>query len=183
MVRNCLAVCGFIGALSTVDLSAAEKAYDPGVTDIEIKIGQTMPYSGPASSYGTVGKVEAAYFRMINHNGGINGRKINLNALDDGYSPLNNVEQVRRLVEVDQVLATFSTLGTPTNSAIVEYMNRNKVPQLFVASGATKWGDYEHTPWTIGWQPAYQTEGLWAADPTTRTTFWPSPSACWSSFS
>ncbi len=139
--------------------ATAQKQYGPGVTDTEIKIGQTMPYSGPASSYGTIGKVESAYFKMINDNGGINGRKINLISLDDGYSPPKTVEQVRRLVEQDQVLATFQTLGTPTNTAIVEYMNKNKVPHLFVATGATKWGDYTHTPWTIGWQPSYQTEG------------------------
>ena len=139
--------------------ATAQKKYGPGVTDTEIKIGQTMPYSGPASSYSTIGKVESAYFRMINDNGGINGRKINLISLDDGYSPPKTVEQVRRLVEEDEVLATFQTLGTPTNSAIVEYMNKNKVPHLFVATGATKWGDYEHTPWTIGWQPTYQAEG------------------------
>jgi branched-chain amino acid transport system substrate-binding protein len=137
----------------------AQKKYGPGVTDTEIKIGQTMPYSGPASSYGTNGKVEAAYFRMINDNGGINGRKINLISLDDGYSPPKTVEHMRRLVEVDHVLATFQTLGTPTNSAIVEYMNKNRVPHLFVGSGATKWGNFERTPWTIGWQPAYQAEG------------------------
>jgi branched-chain amino acid transport system substrate-binding protein len=137
----------------------AQKQYGPGVTDTEIKLGQTVPYSGPASSYGTIGKVEAAYFRMINEHGGVNGRKIDLISLDDGYSPPKTVEQVRRLVEEDHVLGTFQTLGTPTNTAIVNYMNEHKVPQLFVATGATKWGDYKHTPWTMGWQPTYQTEG------------------------
>jgi ABC-type branched-subunit amino acid transport system substrate-binding protein len=131
----------------------------PGVTDTEIKIGQTQPYSGPASAYGTIGKVEAAYFAMINEKGGINGRKINLISLDDGYSPPKTVEQARRLVEQDDVLLLFQTLGTPPNSAIHKYMNQKKVPQLFVATGATKWGDPEHFPWTMGWQPSYQTEG------------------------
>ncbi len=130
----------------------------PGVTATEIKIGQTNPYSGPASAYGTIGKVEAAYFNMINEKGGINGRKINFISLDDGYSPPKTVEQVRRLVEQDEVLMLFQTLGTPPNSAIHKYMNQKKVPHLFVATGATKWGDPEHFPWTMGWQPNYQTE-------------------------
>jgi branched-chain amino acid transport system substrate-binding protein len=129
------------------------------VTDTEIKIGQTMPYSGPASSYGTIGRAEAAYFAMINEKGGVNGRKINLISLDDGYSPPRTVEQVRKLVEQEGVAFTFNTLGTPTNTAIHKYMNARKVPQLFVATGATKWGDPEHFPWTMGWQPTYQTEG------------------------
>jgi len=139
--------------------AAAEKNYAPGVTDTEIKLGQTMPYSGPASSYSTIGKAEAAYIKMINEKGGVNGRKINLISLDDGYSPPKTVEQVRRLVEQDGVAAIFNPLGTPTNSAIQKYLNDHKVPQLFVATGATKWGDPEHFPWTIGWQPTYQTEG------------------------
>ncbi len=137
----------------------AQKNYGPGVTDTEIKIGQTMPYSGPASAYGTIGRSEAAYFNMINDQGGINGRKINFISLDDGYSPPRTVEQVRKLVEEEQVLLLFQTLGTPTNTAIHKYMNAKKVPQLFVATGATKWGDPEHFPWTMGWQPNYQTEG------------------------
>jgi branched-chain amino acid transport system substrate-binding protein len=137
----------------------AQKNYGPGVTDTEIKIGQTMPYSGSASSYGTIGRAEAAYFNMINDQGGVNGRKINLISLDDGYSPPRTVEQVRKLVEEEQVLLLFQTLGTPTNTAIHKYMNAKKVPQLFVATGATKWGDPEHFPWTMGWQPNYQTEG------------------------
>ncbi|HWG79937.1 MAG TPA: ABC transporter substrate-binding protein [Stellaceae bacterium] len=139
--------------------AAAQKKYAPGVTDTEIKIGQTMPYSGPASSYGTIGRAEAAYFAMINEKGGVNGRKINLISLDDGYSPPRTVEQVRKLVEQDGVAFTFNTLGTPTNTAIHKYMNQHKVPHLFVATGATKWGDPEHFPWTMGWQPTYQTEG------------------------
>ena len=137
----------------------AQKNYGPGVTDTEIKIGQTMPYSGPASAYGTIGRSEAAYFNMINDQGGVNGRKINFISLDDGYSPPRTVEQVRKLVEEEQVLLLFQGLGTPTNTAIHKYMNAKKVPQLFVATGATKWGDPEHFPWTMGWQPNYQTEG------------------------
>jgi branched-chain amino acid transport system substrate-binding protein len=130
----------------------------PGITATEIKIGQTMPYSGPASAYGTIGKAEAAYFKMINEQGGINGRKINLISLDDGYSPPKAVEQIRRLVEQEGVAFTFNTLGTPSNTAIQKYMNEKKVPQLFVATGASKWGDPEHFHWTIGWQPDYRTE-------------------------
>jgi ABC-type branched-subunit amino acid transport system substrate-binding protein len=137
----------------------AQKKYGPGVTDTEIKLGQTMPYSGPASAYGTIGKTEAAYFRMINEQGGVNGRKLNLISLDDGYSPPRTVEQIRRLVEDEQVLFTFQTLGTPSNTAIQKYMNARKVPHLFVATGATKWGDPQHFPWTMGWQPTYQHEG------------------------
>ena len=139
-------------------VALAQKKYGPGATDTEIKIGQTMPYSGPASAYGTIGKTEAAYFKMINDQGGINGRKINLVSLDDGYSPPRTVEQIRRLVEEEEVLFTFQTLGTPPNTAIHKYMNAKKVPQLFVATGATKWGDPEHYPWTMGWQPTYQHE-------------------------
>jgi branched-chain amino acid transport system substrate-binding protein len=139
--------------------SYAQKKYGPGASDTEIKIGQTMPYSGPASAYGAIGKAEAAYFKMLNEEkGGINGRKINFITLDDGYSPPKTVEQVRRLVEEDQVLATFQTLGTPSNTAIHKYMNAKKVPQLFVATGATKWGDPKNFPWTMGWQPNYQAE-------------------------
>ena len=138
--------------------AAAQKKYDPGASDTEIKIGQTMPYSGPASAYGTIGKAEAAYFKMINEQGGINGRKINFITLDDGYSPPKTVEMVRRLVEQDEVLLVFQTLGTPSNTAIHKYMNAKKVPQLFVATGATKWNDPTGNPWTMGWQPNYQTE-------------------------
>ena len=136
----------------------AQKKYDPGATDTEIKIGNTMPYSGPASAYGTIGKAEAAYFKMINDEGGINGRKINFISLDDGYSPPKTVEMARKLVEQDEVLLIFQTLGTPSNTAIHKYMNAKKVPQLFVATGATKWNDPKNFPWTMGWQPNYQTE-------------------------
>jgi ABC-type branched-subunit amino acid transport system substrate-binding protein len=137
---------------------AADKAYGPGVTDSEVKIGQTMPYSGPASGYGSVGITEQAYYRMINEQGGVNGRKINLLSLDDGYSPPKTVEQTRRLVESEQVLAIVGALGTAANTAIHKYLNDRKVPQLFVSTGATKWGDPKHFPWTMGWQPNYQTE-------------------------
>ena len=137
----------------------AEKQYGPGVTDTEIKIGNTGPYSGPASSYGTIGKSEAAYFRMLNDQGGVNGRKINFISYDDAYTPPKTVEQVRKLVEEDGVLLMLAPLGTPTNSAIQRYLNQKKVPQLFVATGATKWNDPKHFPWTMGWQPNYQSEG------------------------
>ncbi len=133
--------------------------YGPGASDKEIKLGQTMPYSGPASAYGTIGKVEQAYFKMINEQGGVNGRQINLISLDDGYSPPRTVEQVRKLVEQDEVLALFQTLGTPPNSAIHKYVNLKKVPHLLLATGATKWADPEHFPWTIGLNLSYQSEG------------------------
>jgi len=130
----------------------------PGVTATEIKIGQTMPYSGPASAYGVIGRTDAAYFKMINDEGGVNGRKINLISLDDAYSPPKTVEQVRRLVEDEKVAFLFNTLGTPPNTAIRPYCNENKIPQLFVATGAAKWDDPKHFPWTMGYQPSYQTE-------------------------
>jgi branched-chain amino acid transport system substrate-binding protein len=130
----------------------------PGVTDTEIKIGQTMPYSGPASAYGVIGRTEAAYFKMINDQGGINGRKINLISLDDAYSPPKTVEQVRRLVEDEKVAFLFQTLGTAPNLAIRQYLNDNKVPQLFVSTGAAVFADPQHFPWTIGYNPNYQTE-------------------------
>jgi ABC-type branched-subunit amino acid transport system substrate-binding protein len=136
----------------------AQKKYDPGATDTEIKIGNIMPYSGPASAYGVIGKTEAAYFNKINAEGGINGRKINFISYDDGYSPPKAVEQARKLVESDEVLLVFNSLGTPSNSAIQKYMNGKKVPQLFVATGATKWNDPSNFPWTMGWQPSYQAE-------------------------
>ena len=129
-----------------------------GVTKTEIKIGHTIPYSGPASAYGVIGKSHVAFWKMINDKGGINGRKINFISLDDGYAPPRTVEQVRRLVEQDEVACLFNTLGTPNNSAIQKYVNAKKVPCLFVATGADKWGDYEHFPWLIGWQPSYQIE-------------------------
>jgi branched-chain amino acid transport system substrate-binding protein len=136
----------------------AQKQYDTGASDTEIKIGNIMPYSGPASSYGVIGKTEEAYFRKINAEGGINGRKINFISYDDGYSPPKTVEQARKLVESDEVLLIFNGLGTPPNSAIQKYMNMKKVPQLFVATGATKWNDPKDFPWTMGWQPSYQSE-------------------------
>ena len=138
--------------------SLAQKKYDPGASNTEIKIGQTMPYSGPASAYGTIGKVEAAYFKKVNDEGGINGRKINFISLDDAYSPTKTVEMVRRLVEQDEVLLVFGPLGTPSNTAIHKYMNEKKVPQLFVTTGATKWNDPQNFPWTMGYQPNYQAE-------------------------
>ena len=137
----------------------AQKKYDTGATDTEIKIGNTNPYSGPASSYGVIGKTIEAYFKKVNADGGINGRKINFISYDDGYSPPKAVEQVRKLVESDEVLLVFNPLGTPGNTAIQKYMNQKKVPQLFVATGATKWNDPKNFPWTMGWQPNYQTEG------------------------
>src|ERR1700730_5856718 len=136
----------------------AQKKYDTGATDTEIKIGNIMPYSGPASAYGVIGKTEAAYFKKINDAGGINGRKINFISYDDAYSPPKTVEQARKLVESDEVLFIFNSLGTPPNSAIHKYMNSKKVPQLFVATGATKWNDPKDFPWTMGWQPNYQSE-------------------------
>jgi branched-chain amino acid transport system substrate-binding protein len=136
----------------------AQKKYDPGATDTEIKIGNIMPYSGPASAYATIGKTEQAYFNKINAEGGINGRKINFISYDDGYSPPKAVEQARKLVEADEVLLIFNPLGTPSNSAIHKYMNSKKVPQVFVSSGAAKWNDPKNFPWTIGWQPSYQVE-------------------------
>nr|WP_271672843.1 ABC transporter substrate-binding protein [Bradyrhizobium sp. CCBAU 51627] len=142
--------------LSTAAL--AQKKYDTGATDTEIKIGNIMPYSGPASSYSVIGKTEAAYFNKVNAEGGINGRKINFISYDDGYSPPKTVEQARKLVESDEVLFIFNSLGTPPNSAIHKYMNTKKVPQLFVATGATKWNDPKEFPWTMGWQPNYQSE-------------------------
>jgi len=136
----------------------AQKTYDTGATDTEIKIGNTMPYSGPASAYGTIGRTEAAYFKMVNEQGGVNGRKINFISVDDSYSPPKTVEMARQLVEQDGVLFLFNTLGTASNSAIQKYMNTKKVPQLFVATGAAKWNDPQNFPWTMGYQPNYQTE-------------------------
>lgn len=133
--------------------------YAPGVTSTEIRIGNIMPYSGPASAYGTIGKVEAAYFRKVNDEGGVNGRMLNFISVDDGYSPPKAVEMARRLVEQDEVLLIFNSLGTPSNSAIHKYMNAKNVPQLFVATGASKWNDPKDFPWTMGWQPNYHTEG------------------------
>jgi branched-chain amino acid transport system substrate-binding protein len=145
-------------AAMTACLSAGAMADSPGVTATEIKIGNTMPYSGPVSSYSPIGKLETAYFKMINEQGGIAGHKIDFISLDDGYSPPKTVEQTRRLVEEDQVDFLFNTLGTPTNSAIVRYVNQKKVPHLFVATGAAKWGGEKQYPWTTGFQPDYRTE-------------------------
>jgi branched-chain amino acid transport system substrate-binding protein len=145
-------------AVATASPALAQKKYDPGATDTEIKIGNTNPYSGPASAYGQIGKTIAAYFKMVNDHGGINGRKINFISYDDSYSPPKAVEDARKLVESDEVLFLFQTLGTPSNTAIEKYMNAKKVPQLFVASGATKFGDPKEFPWTMGWQPTYQSE-------------------------
>jgi branched-chain amino acid transport system substrate-binding protein len=150
------AALAILAASSTAAL--AQKKYDIGATDTEIKIGNIMPYSGPASAYGVIGKTEQAYFNKINTEGGINGRKINFISYDDGYSPPKTVEQARKLVESDEVLFIFNSLGTPPNSAIQKYMNSKKVPQLFVATGATKWNDPSEYPWTMGWQPNYQSE-------------------------
>jgi branched-chain amino acid transport system substrate-binding protein len=137
---------------------AGEKRYGPGVSDTEIKIGQTMPYSGPASGYASVGLTEVAYIKMLNEQGGINGRKVTLVSLDDGYSPPKTVEQTRRLIESDNVLAIVGSLGTAANSSIERYLNEHEVPQVFIATGATKWGDPQHFPWTMGWAPNYQLE-------------------------
>ena len=146
-------------AIITSGSAVAQKAYGPGVTDTEIKIGNIMPYSGPASAYGMNGKVQAAYFKKINDHGGINGRKINFISYDDAYSPPKTVEQARKLVESDEVLLIFNPLGTPGNAAIHKYMNAKKVPQIFVGSGASKWNDPKNYPWTMGWIPNFQTEG------------------------
>ena len=156
--RSALALA--LGAAFFAQNATAQAAkYGPGASATEIKLGQTMPYSGPASAYGTIGKVEQAYFKMINDNGGINGRKVNLISLDDGYSPPKTVEQVRRLVEQDEVLALFQTLGTPPNSAIHKYVNAKRVPHLLLATGATKWNDPKNFPWTMGFNLSYQSEG------------------------
>ena len=145
-------------AFASTGSALAQKKYDSGASDTEIKIGNIMPYSGPASAYGVIGKTEAAYFNKINAEGGINGRKISFITYDDGYSPPKAVEQARKLVESDEVLVVFNPLGTPSNTAIEKYMNSKKVPQLFVATGATKWNEPKEFPWTMGWQPSYQSE-------------------------
>jgi len=149
-----------LGSAAALALTVgAVQAETVGVTDTEIKIGNTNPYSGPASSYGTIGKSISACFDKLNEDGGINGRKLNFVSLDDGYSPPKTKEQIRKLVEREKVAFLFQTLGTPTNSAVHGYVNKKKVPHLFVATGATKWGDPKNFPWTMGWQPNYQTEG------------------------
>jgi len=152
-------VASFTLPILAATLGAAEKHYGPGVTDTEIKLGQTMPYSGPLSGIGTTGRAELAYFEKVNREGGLNGRRINLISLDDGYSPPKTVEQIRKLVEQEQVLAVFHPLGTPTNAAIYKYMNARKVPHLFLGSGLDRWGDPNHYPWTMPGVPTYRMEG------------------------
>ena len=158
-LQNLVALTVFAVAATVATTAQAQKKYDPGASDTEIKIGNIMPYSGPASAYGTIGKAQAAYFNKINAEGGINGRKINFVSYDDAFSPPKAVEQARKLVESDEVLLIFQPLGTQSNSATQKYMNSKKVPQLFVATGATKFGDPQNFPWTMGWQPNYQSEG------------------------
>ncbi len=155
-----VSAAAIVGVALAAPHALAQKKYDPGASDKEIKVGGIMPYSGPASAYAAIGKAEAAYFRKINDEGGINGRKINFISVDDGYSPPKAVEMARKLVEQDEVLLIFNPLGTPSNSAIHKYMNAKKVPQLFVATGASKWNDPKGFPWTMGWQPNYQTEAV-----------------------
>src|ERR1700681_3661299 len=145
-------------AVAVASAADAQKKYDPGATDTEIKAGNIMPYSGPASAYATIGKTEDAYFTKSNAEGGTNGRKISFISYDDGYNPAKTVEQARKVVEADEVLLVFNSLGTPGNTAIQKYMNAKKVPQLFVSTGAAKWNDPKNFPWTMGWQPNYQTE-------------------------
>jgi branched-chain amino acid transport system substrate-binding protein len=157
--RSVLAAAPAALSFGLPSLARAAKNYGPGVSDTEIKVGNTCFYSGPASSYGTIGKAEAAYFKMVNDQGGVNGRKINFISYDDAYSPPKTVEMVRKLVEQDGVLLMLNSLGTPTNTAVWHYLNQKKVPQLFVGTGATKWDDPKGHPWTMGWQPSYQAEG------------------------
>jgi ABC-type branched-subunit amino acid transport system substrate-binding protein len=159
MKHRLIPIAALLAAALASPAALAQKKYDPGASDREIKIGNTNPYSGPASAYGTIGKVIGAYFKMLNEQGGINGRKINFISYDDGYSPPKTVEMARKLVEQDEVLFLFQTLGTPSNTAIHKYMNMKKVPQLHVATGASKWNDPKNFPWTMGWQPNYHTEG------------------------
>src|SRR5258707_7222901 len=156
--RSAVFTTALIATVAISGTALAQKKYDTGASDTEIKIGNIMPYSGPASAYGVIGKTEEAYFKKINAEGGINGRKISFVTYDDGYSPPKAVEQARKLVESDEVLVLFNPLGTPSNSAIQKYLNAKKVPQLFVATGATKWNDPKDFPWTIAWQPSYQSE-------------------------
>jgi ABC-type branched-subunit amino acid transport system substrate-binding protein len=160
-----IAALGF----ATASPAWAQKNYGPGVTDTEIKIGQTMPYSGPASAYGSLGRTMVGYFKMINDQGGINGRKINMISLDDGYVPAKTLESTRRLVEQDEVLVVTGSVGTPTNSAVHAYLNQKKVPQLFVNTGAGKWNDPKGFPWTTGWAPTYPLEGRVFAEHILRT--------------
>jgi ABC-type branched-subunit amino acid transport system substrate-binding protein len=157
-VSSFLALAITTGVLGTTAGVLAEGQYGPGVTDSAIRIGNTNPYSGPASAYGAIGRALQAYFDKVNEEGGINGRQVDFVSLDDGYSPPRTVEQIRKLVEQEQVLLIFQSLGTPTNTAVHQYMNTRQVPQLFVATGATKWGQPDEFPWTMGWQPNYQSE-------------------------
>ena len=158
-MKRLMTTLAAVMALSLTATGAmAQKKYDPGANDKTIKFGQTMPYSGPASAYATIGKSQAAYFKMINEQGGINGRKLEFISLDDGYAPPKTVEMTRKLVEPDEVLFMYGQLGTPPNSAIHRYMNSKKVPHIFLATGASKWNDPKNNPWTIGWQPNYQSE-------------------------
>jgi branched-chain amino acid transport system substrate-binding protein len=152
-------LCAAIALALTASSAQAQKKYDSGATDTEIKIGQTVPFSGPASAYATIGKTQAAYINKINDEGGVNGRKVNLIQYDDAYSPPKAVEQVRKLVESDEVLLTFQIIGTPSNAAVQKYLNQKKVPQLFAATGASKFTDPKNFPWTIGYNPNYQSEG------------------------
>ncbi|WP_407115693.1 ABC transporter substrate-binding protein [Bradyrhizobium sp. LMG 9283] len=161
-MRNAMLHLATVTALTlalSVSAANAQKKYDPGASDTEIKVGQTVPFSGPASAYATIGKTQAAYFKMINDQGGINGRKINLIQYDDAYSPPKAVEQVRKLVESDEVLLTFQIIGTPSNAAVQKYLNAKKVPQLFAATGASKFTDPKNFPWTMGYNPNYFVEG------------------------
>ncbi|MGH6990079.1 MAG: ABC transporter substrate-binding protein [Stellaceae bacterium] len=160
-MRHVLAasIAAVLCGLMSLQPALAQKQYGPGVSDSQILIGQTQPYSGPASTYSTIGKASAAYFAMVNAKGGINGRKIKFLSWDDGYNPAKTVEQTRKLVEEEHVLLIFDSVGTPTSLAVQKYLNQKGVPQLFVGSGATRWADPKHFPWTLGWQPAYRTEG------------------------
>src|ERR1700674_5637344 len=157
--RWLLAGVGALALALAVSPASAQKKYDDGATDTDIKVGHTNPYSGNASAYGVIGKTIEACFKKVNDDGGINGRKINFITYDDGYAPPKTVEMVRKLVEEDKVLLLFNTLGTPTNTAIHKHMTQKKIPQLFVATGASKWGNPKEFPWTMGWQPDYATEG------------------------
>src|SRR6201992_1718294 len=152
-------VTGTLLAAALAAPTYAQKKYDPGATDTEIKIGQTLPFSGPASAYASIGKTQAAYFNMINEQGGVNGRKIRLIQYDDAYSAPKAVEQVRKLVESDEVLLTFQIIGTPSNAAVQKYLNGSKVPQLFAATGASRFSDPQNSPWTLGFNPSYFVEG------------------------
>ena len=162
MTAACPSLTALLSALALLltssNVALAQKKYDTGASDTEIKIGNTVPYSGPASAYGVIGRTEAAYFKMINQSGGIHGRKITFISYDDSYSPPKTVEQARKLVENDEVLLLFGSVGTAGNAAIRKYMNEKQVPQLFIASGASKWNDPKNYPWTMGWQPSYQDE-------------------------